>query len=207
MAVSLFESQAEPGQDREDHSLPGPGEVDTYHDDHEHTCEAGVILLGQCNSGRHDKNEKITMRWVACQTVRSWGWACVAERGRSDAHQTSRSSPSKKTTTALDHGYLEDKKTVSEQEAGPSSDNMWTCSHAKARPFPGACERLWQPALRNLILRPDKKPTIVDLKRRLAAAWPVGDDSAEHESQDNGFAEVPVREIKTCGAVYNKDIQ
>ena len=50
----------------------------------------------------------------------SWCRACVAQRGGSDAHPTSRSLVSATTTFGIDYGYLEDKVTLGEQEAGPS---------------------------------------------------------------------------------------
>ena len=57
-AVSVWKSLAEPGPDREDDGLHGPGEVDTDHDDHDPACEAGVIQPCRCKSGRHDKGRE-----------------------------------------------------------------------------------------------------------------------------------------------------
>ena len=65
--------------------------VDTGSDDYDPTCEAGVSL-GPVQAGR----------------------------GRSKAHQTSITLPTNVSNIALDYGNLEDKQTLSEQEAGPS---------------------------------------------------------------------------------------
>ena len=72
-----------------------------------------------------------------------------------------------------------------------------------------------------IILRSDNEPAILDLKRQAAAECRVrhemtviNDDTTEYESQDNGLAEMAVREVKgvartvrvALSELYNKDI-
>ena len=75
---------------------------------------ARAVPVGPTRQEREDHNA------AGHVPYRSWCRACVAGRGRSDAHLTSRSFVSATTTIGIDHGYLEDKVTLGEQEAGPT---------------------------------------------------------------------------------------
>ena len=159
----------------------------------------------------------------------------MAGRGRSDAHLTSRSFVSATTTIGIDHGYLGDKVTLGEQEAGPSlilvtRSSTTQVTTADVLPNKGTAHP-WcvQASVRaieatgdaKIILRSDTEPAILHLKRRAAVECRVRhgmtvmiDDTTEYESHDNGLAGMAVREIKgvarsvrvALSELYKKDI-
>ena len=114
--------------------------------------------------------------WSLCR-------ACVAGRGRSDAHLTSRSLVSTTTTLGIDYGYLEDKVTLGEQEAGPSPilvtrSSTTQVTTADVLPCKGTahpwCVQVVVGAFvatgdAKIIFRSDNEPAILDLKRQAAA--------------------------------------
>ena len=114
------------GPVRDDREREGRGvmaEATAHHEvpaDRDPACEPGAIRaravpVGPTRQEREDHNASGHVPY------RSWCRACVAGRGRSDAHLTStRSFVSATTTIGIDYGYLEDKVTLGEQEAGPS---------------------------------------------------------------------------------------
>ena len=140
------------------------------------------------------------------------------------------------TTLGIDYGYLEDKVTLGEREAGPSPilvTRSSTTQVTTADVLP--CNRTahaWcvQALVRaivatgdaKIILQSDNEPAIFDLKRQAAAECRVRhgmmviiDDPTEYESQDTGLAEVAVREVKgvarsvkiSLSEPYKKDYQ
>ena len=124
MAVSP-EDPMGPGLVRHDREREGRGvmtEATEHHEvqaDHDPACEAGAtsaraVPVGLMRQEREDHNA------AGHVPYRSWCRACVAGRGRCDAHLTLRSFVSATTTIGIDFGYLEDKVTLGEQEAGPS---------------------------------------------------------------------------------------
>ena len=107
----------------------------------------------------------------------------MAGRGRSDAHLTSRSLVSATTTLGIDYGYLEDKVTMGEQEAGPSPilvtrSSTTQVTPADALPCEGTahpwCVQALVPAIvatgdAKVIVQSDNEPAILDLRRLLPA--------------------------------------
>ena len=191
--------------------------------DHDPECEHSAIRARACKKDE-DHNA------AGHVPYRSWCRACVAGRGRSDAHLTSRSFVSATTTTGIDYGYLEDKVTLGEQEAGPSPILVDHTGVAAVLPCKGTAHPWCVQALERAIvatgdaksiLRSDNESAILDLKRHAAAEYRVRngmtviiDDTTEYELQDNGLAEMAVREVKgvACSVrvalseLYKKDI-
>ena len=79
---------------------------------HDPACEPGALRARAVPVG--------STRPAGHVPYRSWCRACVAGRGRSDAHLTSRSFVSATTTIGIDFGHQEDEVTLGEQEAGLS---------------------------------------------------------------------------------------
>ena len=135
-----------------------------------------------CLSVRRDRNDNIMKLQVTCPTG-NWCRACVAGRRRSDAHLTHRTSSSTTTTIGIDYGYLENRVTLGEQEAGPSPilvTRSSTTQVATADVLPCNCTaHPWcvQALVRaivstgdaKVILQSDNEPAILDLKRQAAA--------------------------------------
>ena len=146
---------------------------------------------------------------------RSWCRACVAGRGRSDAHVSENSDENALPMVAIDYAYLGDSANDSEDKASPilvlrSGRDRWTYSEV----FPAkgvqntwrakrlAVELAMVPWTR-FTLKSDQEPAILALKTEalkclkvLAAKEVVLEESPVGDSQSNGLAEMAVREVK-----------
>ena len=201
---------------------------------HDSACEAGVMRARSVPVGP-TRQEREDHEAAGHVPYRSWCRACVAGRGRSDAHSTAKTSHSAVTTIGIDYGYLEDRRTVGEQEAGPSpilvtrsSSTQVTTADVlpcKGTGHPWCVQALVRAIVAagspKVIIRSDNEPAIADLKRQAAAECRVRhgmtvilEDTTEYDSQSNGLAEVAVREVKgvarsmkfALGELYHKDI-
>ena len=233
-----IESPVDSGPVRDDREREGRGvmaEV-TGSDvpaDHDPACEPGAIRgqavpLGPTRQEREDRDAAGHVpHWSECR-------ACVAGRGRSDAHLAPRSSVSTTTTISIDSGYREDKMTLGEQEAAPSPilvtrSSTTQVTTADVLPCKGTAHRWCAQALVRAIvatgdakiLRSDNVPAILDLKCQAAAECRVRhgmsviiDDTTEYESQGNMLAEMAACEVKgvarsvrvALGELHKKDI-
>ena len=224
------ESAAEPGLDRVDEEQEGQSVM--AESDHDPACEPGAVRARAVPIGptRQKKEDHEVAGHVP---YRSWCRACVAGRGRSDAHLTHRTSTS--TTTGIDPGYLEDRVTLGQQEARPSPILVTTSTTAQVTtpevpPYKGTAHpRCVQSLVRatvgtgdvQIILQSDNEPAILHLERQAAAECRVRrgmtviiDDTTEHDSQNNRPAELAVREVKgvarsirvALGGLYKKHI-
>ena len=144
---------------------------------------------------------------------RSWCRACVAGRGRSDAHHVSPSSENAVPVYAIDYAYLS--SDADEQRASPilvGRDSITKWTDADVLPSKGTSHehsiRTLVNNVRNtghikVIIKSDNEPAIVDLKhqaaRRLQADHGISvtfKESPVSDSQSNGLAELAVREVK-----------
>ena len=210
------------GPVRDDREQEGRGvmaQATAHHEvpaDHDPACEPSAIKARAVPVGptRQEREDHNAAGHVPC---RSCCRACVAGRGRSDAHLTSRSFVSATTTVGIVYVYLEDKVTLGDQEAAPSPilvtrSSTTQVTTADVLPCKGTAHPWCVQALvraivatghAQIILRSDNEPAILDLKRQAAAECRVRhgmtmiiDDTTEYESQDNGLAEMAVREVK-----------
>ena len=147
---------------------------------------------------------------------RSWCRACVAGRGRSDAHVTDGlSDENALPTVAIDYAYLGDPAQGGEDKASPirvlrSGRDRWT--YSEVFPSKGVqnswCAKRLAVELAALpwprfILKSDQEPAILALKAEalkvlmvLAEKEVVLEESPVGDSQSNGLAEMAVREVK-----------
>ena len=180
---------------------------------------------------RRGKEEKITMPRATCRTGAGAGhvWLDAIE-ATPTCHRVSTT-----TTLDIDYGYLEDKVTSGEQDAGPSPILVTRSSttqvpSAEVLPCKGTVHPWCVQALvraivatgdAKIILLPDKELEILDLERQAADECRVRhgmtviiDDTTEFESQDDGPAEMAVRQVKgaarsvrvALSELYKKDI-
>ena len=212
LPVSPVENPADPGPDCVDEEQEGLRVMEESHRDP--ACEPGAIRARAVPVGptRQERGDHGAAGQVPC---RSWCRACVAGRGRSDAHLTHRTSASITTTIGVDYGYLEDRVILGEQEVGPSpilvarsSTTQVTTADVlpcKVTAHPWCVQSLVRAFVATgdakIILQSDNEPAILDLKR-LAAAECRGkhgmiiSDTTEYCSQSKGQAELAVREVK-----------
>ena len=116
-SLAVTESPADPGPNRVHEEQEGPDVMEES--DHDPACEPAAIRAGAVPVGP-TRQEREDHEAAGHVPYRSWCQACVAGRGRSDAHLTHRTSTSTTTTIGIDYGYLEDRVTLGEQEARPS---------------------------------------------------------------------------------------
>jgi hypothetical protein len=145
---------------------------------------------------------------------RSWCRACVAGRGRSDAHHDG--GPADVPVVGLDYGYLEKREDCPEGES-PSpilvvKDSLTKAIFGEVLPCKGIghpyCARTLVRIVANLghpqvVLKSDDEPAIVALKRQAAlelraahGITVIVEESPAGDSQSNGLAENAVRELK-----------
>ena len=139
--------------------------------------------------------------------------ACVAGRGRADAHHVSPNSENAVAVYAIDYAYLS--SDADEQRASPiliGRDSITKWTDADVLPSKGTSHehsiRTLVNNVRNtghikVIIKSDNEPAIVDLKhqaaRRLQADHGISvtfEESPVSDSQSNGLAELAVREVK-----------
>ena len=145
---------------------------------------------------------------------RTWCRACVAGRGRSDAHHDA--GPSDVPVVGLDYGYLERRDECPEGET-PSpilvvKDGSTKAIFGEVLPYKGVghvhCVRTLVRIVAGLghpqvVLKSDEEPAIVALKRQAALELRAAhgmtvilEESPVGDSQSNGLAENAVRELK-----------
>ena len=214
LAVRPVESPADPGPNRVDEEEEGRDVMGESAHDPAHepgAIRARAVPVGPTRQEREDHEAAGHVPYG------SWCRACVAGRGRSDAHLTHRTSTSTTTTIGIDHGYLEDRVTLGEQEVGPSpilvtrsSTTQVTTADVlpcKGSALPWCVQALVRAIVATgdakIILQSENEPAILDMKRQAAAECRVKhgmtviiSDTTEYDSQSNGLAKLAVREKK-----------
>ena len=82
----------------------GP-DAKTEDDEHDLACEAGAIRARPLPIGP-SREERQNHEAVGHVPYRAWRRACVAGRGRSDAHRPTKETEQAVPTIGLDYGYL-----------------------------------------------------------------------------------------------------
>ena len=146
---------------------------------------------------------------------RSWCRACIAGRGRSNAHVAADSDEHALPTVAIDYAYLGDPTASDEEKASPilvlkSAKDRWISSEvypAKGVQHEWCAKRLGHELAmvpwNRFVLKSDQEPAIVSLKNeavkvmmKLNGKSVVLEESPVGDSESNGLAEGAVKEAK-----------